>query len=270
MTGFKPGLSPASARMCYPQTDCMEASARPVKYYPLFLDLRSRKVLVVGAGRVAARKTRPLLQAGAKVSVVAPRATVALQQMAAAGQLRWYAREYAPGDMNGAALVFTATNSAALEQEVAAEAARRGIPANCAGWPASGTFLVPAQVRRGSIQVAISTGGASPALAAKLRQDIQKQIGPEYTRLARLLAQLRPRVQETIPAPGRARLFRKLAGELMLGILRKGETLLARDLAEQMLAKEMRRSGTLQNKKKRKSPRKARRLSRSAAAAEVG
>ncbi len=192
-----------------------------MRYYPIFLDLRSRKVLVVGAGRVAERKVRSLVRAGAQVTVVAPQATAGLRKLAAAGNVRWRARRFRASDLGGALLVFSATHSPEVERQVAAEAARRGILANCAGEPERGSFIVPAQMIRGNLQIAISTAGASPALARKLAGQLGKQFGPEYAEWTRLLARLRPRILRSVPANERPALFERLASETFLRLLRR-------------------------------------------------
>ena len=208
-----------------------------MRYYPIFLNLGSRKTLVVGAGRVAERKVKTLLQAGARVTVVAPRASAALKKLAAAGKIRWQRRRYASGDMKGAALVFSATDSGATERTVAADASRRGIPVNCAGSPEFGSFLVPAQAVRGRLHIAVSTGGASPALARKLSRELKKMIGPEYAEWTRLLARLRPQILESVLVRERPSVFELLASDRIFRLLRNGETRRAAELARGIIAR---------------------------------
>ncbi len=192
--------------------------------------------MVIGAGRVAERKVKTLLQAGARVTVVAPQASAALKKLAAAGKIRWQRRRYASGDLKGAVLVFCATDSAAIERRVAADASRRGIPVNCAGSPEFGSFLVPAQAVRGHLQIAVSTGGASPALARKLSRELKKTIGPEYAEWTRLLARLRPQIMESVPARERPRVFELLASDRIFRLLRNGEKRRAAKMARSLVA----------------------------------
>ncbi|MBI4463253.1 MAG: bifunctional precorrin-2 dehydrogenase/sirohydrochlorin ferrochelatase [Acidobacteria bacterium] len=206
-------------------------------YYPIFLNLRSRKVLVVGGGRVAERKVKSLLPAGARVTVVAPQTSSALRMLAAAGKISWRARPYRASDMNKVILVFAATDSEEVERRVVADAARRGIPANCAGWPEAGSFLVPAQARRGDLQMAISTGGASPALARKLARELQARFGPEYAQGTRLLARFRQRILASVSAAQRPRLFQELVSDRILRLLRQGQKEQAVQLAERLIQK---------------------------------
>lgn len=183
---------------------------------------------------MAERKVRSLLQAGAQVTVVAPAASAALRKLAAAGKISWLARPYRAGDVKEASLVFSATGNEEVERRVAAEAARRGIPVNCAGWPEFGSFLVPAQVRRGELQIAISSGGASPALARKVARQIQARLGTEYAEWTRVLARLRPRIQARVSARRRPKLFRELASDRFLKLMRKSEKQWAMKLAEEV------------------------------------
>jgi len=148
----------------------MPASA---PYYPIFLDLREKPVLVVGAGAVALRKTRGLLEAGARVTVVAPRWRPEFESL----PVRLAPRRFRSSDLRGACLVFTATDDRRVNRRVALEAKRRGIPVNVADAPAECDFLVPARVRSGEFQVAISTGGRNPRLAAELRRKLEAVLG---------------------------------------------------------------------------------------------
>ncbi len=140
-------------------------------YYPVFLDLRGRKVVVIGGGRVAARKVRGLVEAGARVTVIAPEVTVD------AAVERVVRRKYRRGDLRGAALAFAAADDRAVNRAVGEEARRRGIPVNVADRADECTFLVPARVRRGAVQIAISTGGTRPRLARELRERIEEALG---------------------------------------------------------------------------------------------
>jgi precorrin-2 dehydrogenase / sirohydrochlorin ferrochelatase len=143
-----------------------------VPYYPIFLDVAGKPVVVIGAGKVALRKVKGLLEAGARVTVVAPRAekefgglTVTMRR-----------RSYRPSDITGATLIFTATDSRAVNHAVAARAKRLGIPVNVADAREECSFLVPARITRGSLQIAVSTGGESPRIAAALRRRIEEAL----------------------------------------------------------------------------------------------
>ena len=151
--------------------------------YPLFLDLGSQPVVVIGAGSVAARKTRTLLAAGAVVTVISPVASAMIRRLARTKHIRWVRRRYRRGDLRGALLVIAATDDLMVNVLVCAEAKRRKLLVNCIAPPAAGTFIVPSQVRRGGITLAISTGGTSPAFAKRLRRDLERFLGHEYPQL---------------------------------------------------------------------------------------
>jgi siroheme synthase-like protein len=138
-------------------------------YYPVFLDLQGKEVLVVGAGKVALRKVRGLLEAGARVKVVSPEAETEFRQLEG---VEWQARRFERSDVRGKALVFAATNDREVNRAVGEEAAALGIWANVADAPEEGGFIVPSRVRRGDLQVAVSTSGRSPRIAASLRERI--------------------------------------------------------------------------------------------------
>jgi precorrin-2 dehydrogenase/sirohydrochlorin ferrochelatase len=140
--------------------------------YPIFLNLAGRPCLVVGGGRVAARKVEGLLAAGAEVTVVAPRLVAALREAADRGEVAWRRRPFEPKDLEGIDLGFVATSDPRANRMAAEEARVRGVWLNVADDPTGCDFLVPAVVRRGGAQIAVSTGGASPALAAWLRDHI--------------------------------------------------------------------------------------------------
>jgi precorrin-2 dehydrogenase / sirohydrochlorin ferrochelatase len=143
-----------------------------LSYYPVFLDLHGRAALVAGAGKVALRKTRGLLEAGARVTVVAPEWLPEFETLA----VKLVRRRFRRGDLEGALLAFAATSDRRVNRAVAVEAKRRGILVNVADSAAECDFLVPARVRRGNLQIAISTGGTDPRVAAGLRRKIEESL----------------------------------------------------------------------------------------------
>ena len=148
--------------------------------FPVFLKLTGRPCLVVGAGRVGEPKIEGLVAAGATVKVVAPEATDAVSQWARAGKISWQARRFEPSDLSGVFLVVVATSSRELNDSVYREAQRRGILCNAVDDPPRCDFYYPAVVSRGHLQIAISTNGQSPALAQRLRRELEQQFGPHY------------------------------------------------------------------------------------------
>lgn len=192
-----------------------------MSHYPITLIDLEEGAVVVGGGAVAARKVRGLLAAGARVTVIAPQLTRELEDLARDSRIAVIRRAYQNGDLRDARVVIAATDDPQVNQAVYDEARARGVLVNVVDDPAHCTFHVPAIVRRGNLAIAISTGGASPALAKHLRAEIEKTIGAEYERLAQLLAELRPRVQARVPREQREALWRELI-DAALPLLRAG------------------------------------------------
>lgn len=165
--------------------------------FPMFLKLAERCCLVVGAGAVAEPKIASLLCTGARVVVVAPTANEKVHQWATKGQIELKVRVFEPADLDGIFLVIAATSCGETNNAIFREASRRAILCNAVDDPEHCDFYCPAVVRRGLLQVAISTGGSSPALAQRLRQELEQQFGAEYElwleHLARLRRELRTR-----------------------------------------------------------------------------
>jgi siroheme synthase-like protein len=164
-------------------------------YYPIFLDLTGRRCLVVGGGSVAEGKVRGLLAAQADVTVVAPGLTPALKALVTTGEILHREGEYAAGDLEGAELCFVATDDGAINANVAADARARGVWVNAADDPANCDFILPGVVRSGSVVLAASTGGSSPALARRLREDLTAFLDEGYGPLGDLLATVRAEVR---------------------------------------------------------------------------
>jgi precorrin-2 dehydrogenase len=148
--------------------------------FPAFLKLAGRACVVVGAGRVAEEKIEGLLLAGADVRVIAPKATARVRAFARAKKILLDARPFKSSDLNAAFLVVAATSSPALHARIFAEARRRGVLCNIVDDPRHCDFYYGAVVRRGALQIAISTEGHSPALAQRLKNEIAREYGPEY------------------------------------------------------------------------------------------
>jgi siroheme synthase-like protein len=203
-------------------------------HYPLTLVDPDTRAVVIGGGAVAARKVRGLLDANVRVTVIAPQLARELQDLARDARIAVIRRAYQNGDLRDARVVIAATDDPQVNQAVYDEARARGILVNAVDDPAHCTFHVPALVRRGDIAIAISTGGASPALAKHLRAEIEKTLGAEYESLARLLAELRPRVQARVPHAQREALWHELI-DAALPLLRAGRAEEARARAETLI-----------------------------------
>ena len=168
--------------------------------YPLNVDLSGRSLILVGGGRVAERKVRGILSAGTETSicVIAPKITTVLQEHAAAGRLCWKQTCYADGMLEGAFLVYAATDLREVNAAVAAEAKRRGISVNVIDDPAASTFQVPASIRRGELILSVSTAGGSPALSRAIRMELEEMYPPAFGMWLERVSCLRVELQECI------------------------------------------------------------------------
>jgi siroheme synthase-like protein len=178
--------------------------------YPIFLKLESVPCLVVGGGAVAARKVRGLLAAGARVTVVSPEAVAELAALARESRIAWRQRPYQGGDLAGFRLAIAATSSTEVNAQVYEEALVRGTLVNAVDDPRHSSFFVPSVVRRGLLTLAISTSGAVPYLARRLREHLEGRLSPELAREVEELRAVRARLAEEPPADRQARLQREL------------------------------------------------------------
>jgi precorrin-2 dehydrogenase/sirohydrochlorin ferrochelatase len=206
----------------------------PPRYYPVFLDLRGARCLVVGGGKVARRKVEGLLEAGAAVTVVAP----VVVPLPAGVEI--HRRGYISEDLDGVTLVIAATDDPVLNARVSHEARARGMWVNVVDDPEQCTVVFPAVVRRGALQIAISTSGASPTLARRLREALEVAYGPEYGELTALLWQLRrawePRaIAAEVPPATRQAAWEQVLALPILDLLRAGRRQEAEDVAQQVL-----------------------------------
>lgn len=193
-------------------------------YVPIFLDVTGARCLVIGGGEVAARKVTTLLDAGAMVTVVSPFIIDALALLVREGRIDYLARAYAPGDMTGAMLVYAATDDPELHQRLHAEAHARGILLNVADEPALCAFIAPAVLARGPLQIAVSTGGASPAMAKRIVQRLGRLFGHEYAVALEVMRAARLHLKAN--EPDIKRRTKKLTALAAAGIpeyLRKGD-----------------------------------------------
>jgi precorrin-2 dehydrogenase / sirohydrochlorin ferrochelatase len=180
--------------------------------FPIFLKLEGRRCLVVGAGTVAEGKIRGLLDAGALVQVVAPRAVFQIRRWDWEGKLSWKPREFDPRDLDEVSIVIAATNSHDVNTQIFREARLRNVLCNAVDDPENCDFYYPAVVNRGDLQIAISTNGRSPALAQRLRKDLEEQFGPEYEAWLKELGEAREQLNATVlDAEARKKLLHRLA-----------------------------------------------------------
>ncbi|MCS7149332.1 MAG: bifunctional precorrin-2 dehydrogenase/sirohydrochlorin ferrochelatase [Caldimicrobium sp.] len=161
------------------------------KYYPIFLNLTDRLCVVIGGGSVAERKVLSLLESGARVKLISPEITVKLRELKEKGALHWEKRLYQRGDLTGAFLVIAATNDPKVQEAIFQEAEERSIPCNVVDKPDLCSFIVPSTIKRGGFVLAISTGGASPALARRIREILEKEFSPDFELYVSLMGAIR-------------------------------------------------------------------------------
>jgi precorrin-2 dehydrogenase/sirohydrochlorin ferrochelatase len=195
-----------------------------MKFYPAYLDLHGRPCLLIGGGQVAERKAATLLRAGASVTVISPRLTPKLRQLSESGTVAWREKEFEEGDLEGFLLVFAASDSAGVNRDAARACRGRNVLVNVAAPPEESTFIVPSIVERGDLLLAVSTCGSSPALAKKLREELESRYGPEYDQFLRILSELRRRIQTEIPdEKERKRIYRTVIDADVVELLRQGK-----------------------------------------------
>ncbi len=165
-------------------------------FYPVFLNLTGRRCVIIGGGQVAEGKVSKLLDSGAKIIVISPDATQGIRDYADSGQIEYSLRKYQEGDLNGAFLVVAATNDRVVNQEIFEEAEKSGILLNAVDDMPRCSFIAPSIVEKGPITVAISTGGASPALARKLREKLEVSPALDWADATNMLSHARQIIKD--------------------------------------------------------------------------
>lgn len=207
-----------------------------MRYYPVYLDLQDRQCVVIGGGHLAEEKVRGLLAARAAVTVVSSEAGEEIREAAGAGRIAWMPRGYQPGDLVGATLAFVAGQDAATVDAVWREGAERGVLINTIDDVPHCGFIAPSIVRRGDLTVAISTSGKAPALAVRLRQQLEGMLGDEHARFLEMAGTIRQPLAERCPDfAARRELWYRLVDSDVLDLLRGGDEATARARFEQIM-----------------------------------
>lgn len=197
---------------------------RKVRYYPVFLDIQKRPCLVVGGGPVAERKVLSLLSAGARVTVISPRATKGIIELAKKGLITLQKREFAPGLLKGFFLVIAATGSREVNEALWREAEEEGVIINVVDDPAHCSFIMPSVVDRGSLLIAISTSGKSPYLSRTLREELEAVIGTEYETFVEILGAARKKLLKTsLSRDKKESIIKDLVKSPLPGLIRAGD-----------------------------------------------
>jgi len=203
-------------------------------YYPVFLKIAGKKCLVVGGGNVALRKVRTLIEHGAAIKLVSPVLCPQLSKLAEDGVIQVQLRPYKTEDLNGAFIVVAATDDAATNKRIATEAKRRGVLVNIADSPQNSDFIVPAYFKRGNVTVAVSTSGKSPALARKIRSELEKDFTAEYAQLASLIHEVRSELKQQRASVGSDIWQEVVSSNSLLELLKQGKS---QEAKETMLRK---------------------------------
>ncbi len=193
-------------------------------YYPVFLDIRGRLCVVVGGGAVASQKIKALLDCGAKVAVISREIQAGIRRLAQKRRIRWIKALFHPKALDGAFLAIAATDDAQVNRRVWEAAQGRGVLVNVVDDPPHCHFIAPSLFRRGKLQMAISTGGASPAIAKTIRKKLADVFGPEYAAALDWMGSARAQVKRRVPTQARRKaLFSALAATDIPGtVLRRG------------------------------------------------
>ena len=192
-------------------------------YYPIYIDIEDRDVVIIGGGNVCARKAETMMKYGARVTIVSPEFTDEIEQWAREGKLAIKRKHYDDADLEGANIVIASTDDQRVNEQIAADCRRRRIPVNVVDVTPLCEFIVPAIIESGSVQIAVSTGGKSPALARTLKEDLQRLVGPEYAEVNDVLGTLRDGAKRVLPTDvDRKRFFDGIIARGILDMLRAG------------------------------------------------
>ncbi len=208
-------------------------------FFPIFMNLKKRPCLVIGGGKVAARKIHLLLKAKAKVKVIAPQLCNEVNGMATRGEIEYLAREFSESDISGSVLVIAATNQREVNKNVSRLSCKNGIPVNVVDQPDLCGFIMPSIIDRSPIQIAISTGGTSPVLARLLRTRLESYIPAAYGRLAQLVDGFRSQVIAKFSDTNQRRMFwEKILEGKVTELLFAGNQHAAKKALEKAIAEE--------------------------------
>jgi precorrin-2 dehydrogenase len=200
-----------------------------VGYYPIFLEMKDRRCVVIGGGAVAERKVEGLVAVGANVTVISPGITDGLKELLKQGAIRHVAREYRTGDRAGYDLVFVATDNSEINAAVSSESRSLRIWVNSTDDPDHCDFILPAVIRRGDLAVAVSTGGVSPAVTRAIREELDEYFSADYARFVQIAGEVRKELRERSVSLGASAWNRALQGEFRR-LIKEGKSVQAKEL----------------------------------------
>lgn len=205
-------------------------------YYPIYVQLNEQPCVVIGGGKIAEGKVDGLLAANAKVKIISPELTPHLHDLVKQNQVEYVARHYQVGDLTGAFMVICATDQTEINHQVWQEASANRQLVNVVDDTPRCNFIAPAILRKGDLNIAISTGGRAPALAVRLKQRLQEEIGPQYERFLELSGQLREPLARHIPDfETRKKLWYELVDSDILELLSQDNESAALDLISEVV-----------------------------------
>ena len=201
-------------------------------YYPIYIDLEDKPVLVVGGGTVALRKVTTLLQHGALVRIVSPKLVPELYDLVDNNKCKWVAREYASEDIEDAILVFSCTEKESVNFEVAQDSKALKRLINAVDDPKNCTFIVPSIMKRGDLTIAVSTGGSSPMAARLIREELEDIYGDEMRIYLELLHNWRKKIKQYLPMNKRQEFWNRVTDGEVLGLIKQGQLDQAKEVME--------------------------------------
>lgn len=205
-------------------------------YYPIFIELEGKKILVVGGGNVAQRKIETFLEFGASVDIVSRKLTAKLKELVEEGRVRHIGREYDEECLKDASLIIIATNDKQLNHRISKSVREKGMLTNTVDQPSDCNFIVPSIVRKGELLIAISTSGKSPALAKKIRKEIESQFGSEYDSLLYLMGIIRKEVlKRGLPQESNKRIFNEIINSDILDALARNDQARIKDILRDII-----------------------------------
>ncbi len=205
-------------------------------YYPVYIQLKEKPCTVIGGGKIAEGKVEGLLAVDARVTVISPDLTPHLRDLAQQNQITYLSRTYEPGDLTGAFLVICATDQAGINRQVWQEATANNQLVNVVDDTPRCNFIAPSILRKGDLTIAISTSGKAPALAVRLKERLQRELGPEYERFLELAGQLREPLAHHIPDfETRKALWYELVDSEILDVLARGDEDAAKEIISQVV-----------------------------------
>lgn len=215
--------------------------------YPVNLDIRNQLCLVIGGGTVARRKIEALLPCEPRILVISPLVCQQIATWAEEQRIEWKHRSYEQGDLIGAKLVFAATDSRGTQKQVVAEADKAKILVNVITAPEACSFQVPATCRQGDLLITVATGGGSPALAARIRRELESQYGPEYSILLFLMACVRKQVVASSAVPAEHKIiFDSLLDSNILQVIKTRQWTRLREILEDILPSDIKVTALIQ------------------------